>query len=123
MLFDTNAWIEFFDGTPKGAKVRELLKQERPAVATATLAEVTSWCLRRGFEPQRFVRLIEKNSSVLALTPYAASQAGEIHFRNKKIDNTFGMVDAMIYATALNYGLKLVTGDKHFEGKPGVVFV
>ncbi len=38
-------------------------------------------------------------------------------------EHTLHATDALIYATAVNHDCKLLTGDPHFKGKPGVIYV
>ncbi|MFH1199459.1 MAG: PIN domain-containing protein [Candidatus Micrarchaeota archaeon] len=123
MLFDTFAWIEFFNGTTLGRKVTDLLKHESPATAMPTLSELASWALKNGYDPGEILSKVAQASNILGFNAAVAQLAGELHYKYKKADSSFGMVDSMIYATALSYGLKLVTGDPHFKDKPEVVFL
>jgi predicted nucleic acid-binding protein len=50
MLFDTSAWIEFFQGTEKGKIIETLLKKENNFTSIVTFAELTHWCMRTGQE-------------------------------------------------------------------------
>ena len=123
MLYDTHAWIEFFDGTEKGRIVKEMMETEQPAIAMASISELASWALKRGLEPSTILDKIEKTATVLSFGQNIAALAGEIHHQNKKTIPDWGMVDSMIYATALSNGLTLVTGDKHFADQPQVLML
>ena len=101
MLFDTYAWVELFNNTQKANLVLDLLKREEPATAIPTISEVASWALKNKLEPKPLITYLERESTILAITPEIALLAGEIHFQIKRFTPTFGMVDAMIYATAL----------------------
>jgi predicted nucleic acid-binding protein len=39
------------------------------------------------------------------------------------LEHRLPMADAIIYATAQAYGAKVITGDAHFEGLPGVEYL
>lgn len=123
MLYDTFAWIELFKDTQVGRRVAQLMKQDQPATAMPSLSELASWALKNGLDAGKVVDKAAYASNIVEFDMEAAQLAGELHFKYKKIESGWGMVDSMIYATALSYGLQLVTGDPHFKGKPGVVFL
>lgn len=123
MLFDTSAIIELLNETEKGKQVVELMKEETPAIAIVSLSELTSWTLRNGFEPKKIASKIIEATTVLPLDEHIAKFAGEIHFKNKKEIKDWGMIDSLIYATALANGLKLVTSDSDFKNQPETIFL
>jgi len=57
----------------------------------------------------------QSSSDVLDLDEEIAILAGKINFENKKKIKNWGMLDSFIYSTARLYGLKTLTGDKHFK--------
>ena len=50
ILFDTSAWIEFFEGTEKGKVAQEYLKSKEVFTSIVTLAELINWCLKSNKE-------------------------------------------------------------------------
>ncbi len=82
MLYDTHAWIEFFDGTEKGRIVKEMMQAESPAIAMASVSELTSWALKKGLDPSTIIDKIEKNAVVLSFGQNTAVLAGKIHHQN-----------------------------------------
>ena len=123
MLLDTFAWVELFQATNAGEKVRSII-QDRPAyTSVATLAEITVWALRYGKDPDLFIERIEKLSSVLPLNREILTRAGKVTHERKKDRSGFGIMDGLIYATARLHQLEMLTGDPHFQGLPGVVFL
>ncbi len=123
MLLDTWAWAELFSDGPRCGEVRQLTSSAQRFVATPTLSELTAWSLRHARDPKRVIQDVLSRAQLLPFTQVTAQLAGEINHDARKTDATFGMVDAMIYATALQNGLQLVTGDPHFKGKPSVVML
>lgn len=123
MLWDTFAWVEFFNDSDIGLEVAKTLEIEPPQTAMATVSELYSWALKNGKDPQAILKIVRDGSQLMEFTNGIAELAGQIHQENKKRTKRFGMVDSMIYATALANSLKIVTGDPHFEGKRDVVFI
>ena len=123
MLWDTFAWVEFFNDSNIGLEVAKTLELGPPQTAMATVSELYSWALKNGKDPQAILKVVRDGSQLMEFTNGIAELAGQIHNENKKQTKGFGMVDAMIYATALANSLKILTGDPHFEGKRDVVFV
>jgi predicted nucleic acid-binding protein len=123
LLFDTHAWIEFFRGTPKGVRVRDLLAQGKAFASEATAAELTIWALRNGFNPDRYLASVERLATFIPLTRDALVAAGKVSYERKKSSKEWGLLDGMVYATARLNDLEVVTGDEDFAGLPGVVLL
>jgi len=123
VLFDTNALIELIIASQKGEKVKELMQREEASIAIVTLSELTSWAKRVGLDSHEIVKETRETAFVIPVNEEIAEFAGEIHFLNRKEIKDWGMVDSIIYATALVNDLELVTGDSHFKNKPKVVFI
>ncbi len=123
MLWDTYAWVEFLNNSDVGVEVAKTLEVEPPQTAMASISELSSWALKNGKAPQAILKVVKDGSQLMEFTNGIAGLAGQIHNENKSHTKGFGMVDSMIYATALANSLKIVTGDPHFEGKRDVVFI
>ncbi len=116
MLLDTSAWVEFLLGTEKGAKVREILREEELFASIATVPELVQWCLRYNLATvAEAVEAIKQNSQILALTEEIGLQAGKLNYERKKAGKKWGMIDSIIVATAQAYGLKILTKDNGFR--------
>ncbi len=119
MLFDTFAWIEYFEGTRLGEQVRQFL-EDNPTAYTCpvVLAEVISKSTRRYGEQKtlRYLDYIRENCAIIHHTEGIGIAAGRIHAEMKKRRPTFGMADAFVLASARDRGVKVLTGDPHFQG-------
>ena len=72
---------------------------------------------------ERFIERIEKLSSVLPLNREILTRAGKVTHERKKDRSGFGIMDGLIYATARLHQLEMLTGDPHFQGLPGIIFL
>jgi predicted nucleic acid-binding protein len=100
VILDTFAWIEYFNGTSAGEKVRGVLETGlvvTPAIVVAELSEKHRR-LNREFGPK-----------------YDFVKARELNFERKKKVKGWGMADSIILATARRAGSRIVTGDPHFR--------
>jgi predicted nucleic acid-binding protein len=124
-LLDTWAWMEFYDGSSIGEDIYNLIQgKETVYTSTVTIAELSdnyqrenlvtdhSWTEIRNF--------IESKSEVISPNPEIASKAGKIKKRARKKQSDFGLMDAIILATAREKDLKLLTGDPHLTDKKNV---
>ncbi len=123
MLWDTHAWVEFLNNSPTGQHVAKMLETEAPQTAMPTISELYSWAQKNGKDPHVILKIVRSGSQLMEFTNGIAELAGQIHHENKGQAKGFGMVDAMIYATAIANGLKVLTGDPHFEGKRDVIYI
>lgn len=123
-LLDTWVWAAYFQG---GAAAQRLVPiVEGPDVATSmlTLGELAD-LHERASEPglDDHVAFIAARGPILELTKTGAMRAGSTKWRQRRAGHEMGLVDAMIYETAREHGLELVTGDQGFRGLDGVRMV
>ena len=125
MLFDTSAWIEFFQGTEKGKKVREFLKSEENFSSIVTFAEVINWSLRNSLESKisHYIMAIKKGSEIIDLDETIITLAGRLNYERKIAVKNWGMMDSFILSTSLLYDLKILTKDLQFNDLPNVVIL
>lgn len=116
ILLDSYAWIEFFIGSEQGKKVQKILEYYACFTSIVSIAEIIDWCLRNNKDPTDRIRRIKELSRLINLNEVIVTSAGKINFENKKTIKDWGMLDSFIYATALLYNLKVLTGDTHFKG-------
>lgn len=117
MLLDTYAWIEFFNGTEKGKRVQALIRDQPCYTSAISLAEISEWLEKQQFE--RFTKLatIKHTTTVLELDHSILEQAGILKVQKRKTAPGFGLIDAIILATAKIHQLPVVTGDPHFKNE------
>ena len=122
---DTYAWIEYLDGSTRGARVRDLLENPGNTIVTSTvtLAELVSKSLRTKRDPRVAIAAVESNSTLHTISPALATLAGEVHAEEKKRKPDFGLTDAFVLATARNRSSKVLTGDPHFKDVPEAVMI
>lgn len=121
-LLDTWAWMEFYEGSQLGEEVYRFLEDDKQvSTSIISLAELSdnyhrgnmvsdhSWKEIRGF--------IRTNTRMTGLEPGIISAAGKIKAEERKQKPDFGLMDAIILATARQKDLELVSGDPHLASK------
>lgn len=115
-LLDSFAWIEYFIGSNRGAKVKGYVESKEPLYTPSIcLTEIKSRYLRDGKDPTTRIELIAERSFIVPLNQEIALLAADIKQKHK-----LHTVDAIIYATAQHKNLTLATGDQHFKDLPNV---
>ncbi|MGI0141986.1 MAG: PIN domain-containing protein [Candidatus Micrarchaeales archaeon] len=117
-ILDASAWIELFNGSDKGREIDAAVESGNCNTSILTLAEVTNWAIREGREYTLLIDRIERLSCVLYIDRKIAVLAGEIDFQRKKIVKKWGIADSFVLATAISYGLQIITTDSGFNGLP-----
>ena len=119
-LVDSSGWIEFFSGGPLADRYVPYLKDLSQLVTpTIVLYEVYKKIKReRGEEAALLAAAQLQTTDVVPLTNALALWAADISLRYR-----LAMADAIVYATAQNRGIQLVTGDADLKDLPGVVYV
>lgn len=119
MFLDTFAWVEYFEGTAKGAKVRARLDALTVAYTSPmVLAEVTSKYTRlHGPEDARLrVAFILDHCALVEHTQDVGVAAGALHAELKPKVEGIGMADCFILAAARSRKARILTGDPHLRG-------
>jgi len=121
MMLDTGSWVEFFRGTQKGEKVREVISKGQVYTSMISLAELSTWCLKNRLNVEDYLKVVKTSSVVLKLSPDIIKKAGSMNYIQKRDNPTWNMLDSLIYATSRVYKLDLMTDDEHMKGMDGVV--
>ena len=123
-VLDTWAWVEYFQGSPAGARVRPLVDNGEAATCILTFAELADLherARRPGLEPR--LAFVAARGAILEVTRQAATRAGRTKWAQRANGHPLGLGDAIIYEVARENDLELVTGDEGFLGLEGVRFV
>ena len=118
-VVDTCGWIEWLiDGALAESYAPYLAESDNLLVPALVQFELYKWCLREKDEAATLdVIGLTEACLVRALDTRIALSAADLSARHK-----LAMADAIVYATALAVGRKLLTSDAHFKSLPEVVF-
>jgi predicted nucleic acid-binding protein len=119
-VIDSSAWIEWFMASPTGdAVMAHWPALEDTLVPTMVQLEIAKWLSREISEDamDRALAYMER-CIVIPLDTRIALHAAEICAAHK-----LSTADAIVYASALENGARLLTCDAHFQGLGGVVYV
>ena len=118
-LVDSVGWIEFFtDGPLAGAYAKHLQKPEDVVVPTVVLYEVYKKIKSQKGEDSALVAMATmQNTRVVPLTADLSLSAADASLNYK-----LAMADAIVYASAIQEGVRLVTSDRDLKDLPQVVY-
>ena len=126
VVFDSYAWIEFFIGSKKGEKVKELINKEEEIITPSiVLAEIANKYYREDLDEETIKGRIQHIQSISSIKYIddeilkALKKARETLIKNtkkQKLTKKPGLGDFLVYATAIVSKAKIVTGDPHFKG-------
>lgn len=117
-VVDTSAWIEWLIGSPLGQEIgAQFPNREDCIVPTIVQLELAKWLWREADEDRcdQVIAYTQK-CHVTPLDKSLAMLAAEMHRQHK-----LATADAIVYATARQHGVKLLTCDAHFDGLSGVL--
>jgi len=124
ILVDTWTWIEILRGTKTSEKALEILKQEACVYTSIiSIAEISRWAKVNGLDVDHIIEKISDRTNYLELELFILKISGEKHVELRKIKKTIGIIDVIIYTSALVHGMNVLTGDSDFEGLQGVIFL
>ena len=123
-LIDSFAWMEYFIGTTRGRRVREVVEEVTAEclVSAINIAEIYSKSIKtdgtaRAEERRRF---ITSRCAVVEVGEHIAVEAAKIDVEMKEKVKGWGLADSIVLATARNSGARILTGDEHFKGSVDV---
>jgi predicted nucleic acid-binding protein len=132
IVIDSYAWIELFNGTEKGRKVKDIIENsEEIYTPDIVLAEIARKYLRESEEKMIINSRLESITAASTITAIDAKLAFEAakcylelmeNARKLKL-NTPGLFDAIILATCRLLESKIVTGDEHFRNLPETIWI
>lgn len=122
-VFDTFAWIEYFQASKKGEVVKELLENNKIATSILSIAELADSYLRAGEELGERYDFIIANSTIINLTPELCIAGAKVKKEMRKTEKDFGLIDGIIFAIANELDAKLVSGDSHFKNSKDVILL
>jgi predicted nucleic acid-binding protein len=119
VTFDSSAWIEYFAGSKKGEKIKQLLNGTDTILTSAiSLLEIKNKYIQEGKDYNEQINFICHNSSIIEIDREIALQGADMK-KNHKLYT----VDALIYATAQHHKSILLTGDAHFKNLKNVELI
>lgn len=124
-LLDTWAWIEYFNGSEKGKKIKSILDEHYVAISAISLAELSKWFFqnKKSISFKTILYQIKKHSIILPLDESILIESGKNYISLRKTQKNIGMIDSIIYTTADLYGYSIITGDQDFKGLPNVEII
>ncbi len=115
-IIDAHSWIEYLNGSESGEKLNKILKEDNEIyVLPITIAEVIGKIKKLGKNIETAYKTIITNAQIMESTPKIAKEAGILYVETRKVKPAFGIVDALLIATAKINDIKIVTGDSHFK--------
>lgn len=113
MIVDSSGWIEFFTDGPAAAEYARHLKDfTKLMTPTIVIYEVYKKIKRERSEEDALSAISVMNrTGVVPLTESIALLAADM-----SLMHSLPMADAVVYATAIEQGCSVVTGDTHFKG-------
>ena len=117
IVMDPTGWLEMFLGGPLAEEFNQRLEgADAVLVPTIAIYEVYKVLLREASEEAADEGTGQMRlQTVVPLSESLAMEAADYSLRHG-----LPMADAIIYATSQAHGALLVTGDRHFDGLPGV---
>lgn len=119
-VVDTSVWIEWLIGSSLRRKVeREIPQRSECVVPTIVQLELAKWLSREVGDDAADQMIAYTQKCVVAPLDTRTALRAAGMCRELKL----ATADAVVYATAAEYGADLLTCDSHFKGLPGVLYV
>ncbi len=123
LVIDSSAWIEYFSGTEKGKKVKELIGTNEIFTTSISIAEICSKFKRSKMNPTQAFEIILSNSKIIDTNKELSFNAGILHAEIRLSKPKFSLSDAYAVVAARGLNAKVVTSDYDFKGLKEAIFL
>jgi predicted nucleic acid-binding protein len=121
MLLDSSVIVEIFRSPSSSKHFKAVMKEigdEEVFVSIVQLAEIADWAVRNQVPPKDRVTAIKDFARIVPLDEQICLDASTVkHRRREQSYIDFGLLDAIILATARSIGQRVLTFDKDFTGE------
>ena len=124
-VIDAYAWVEYFNGTALGEKVKKIIEDPSHTIYTniITIAELSSYFAKRGYSFEEPKKILLSLSAIYTPTVEFAEEVGTLHAAIKKERKHMGLADIFVLSTAKKLEAKVVTGDEDFRGLKEAIMI
>ena len=125
LIIDAYAWIEYFDGTDLGLKVKEFLDNDSNIIITnsITITEVISKAKRKNKDVESIYKMMTTLSNIYNINSELAKEAGIFHAEIKAKNRHFSIADCFVLLTAKKLNARVVTGDEDFRNLKEAIMI
>ena len=125
LVMDSWAWMEYFEGSPVGKRIRDKIIDERNEIFThaVSIAEIISKVRRREKDVDTAWKAITTLSRVTKSDEIDSKETGLLHAKIKSKSPNFGLADASVLSAARKLKAKVLTGDPDFKGIDDAIFI
>ncbi|HIJ12081.1 TPA: type II toxin-antitoxin system VapC family toxin [Candidatus Woesearchaeota archaeon] len=124
-VIDAYAWVEYFNGSPLGELVQEIVEDSTNIIYTniVTVAELASSYSRNRLSFEGECKILKTLSRFHYIDENFAFEAGILHAKLRKDRKHIGLADTFVLLTARKHKAKVVTGDEDFRGLKEVIMI
>lgn len=115
IVFDTFAWIEYFEGSKKGKIVADYLDGNEVLTPLIVLLELSYKADKENWDFEKILNFIRHNSKIAGINEEFVLGFGKLYNQTKSKIRGIGFADVIILNTALLNKAKVLTGDSHFS--------
>ena len=115
IIFDTYAWIEYFEGSKKGEIVKKYFESEEILTPLIVLLELSYKADKEKWDFKKLLNFIKVKSEIVGINEEFVLCFGKVYNKMKKKIKGIGFADVIILNTAILHDAKILTGDKHFS--------
>ena len=122
-LIDSSVWVEYFSGSEKGNKSKDIIESKKVAISIIAIAELADKFAREGKSFENYLLFIQNKAAILPITVSISLEAAKIKLKQRKKQPKFGLADALQLATSREKVCMFVTTDNDFVEMAGVLLV
>ncbi len=121
ILVDSFAWLEILKGSDRGKNALDAIKRSNDVFTSVLNIYEIKYRIEQIRDEETaddYIKTLKSHTKVLNVDEEIATEGARVRLKHK-----LGAVDSLLLATARVHGLKILTGDMHFEGMDEAVMI
>ena len=113
-IIDSSAWVEYFSGSSKGNKIKEIIEESKVGTSIIAIVELADKFERENKNFENELDFIKSRATIISISINLALEAAKIKKEFRIKNSKFGIADAIHLATSKLESSKFVTSDNDF---------
>lgn len=122
-IIDSSAWIEYFSGSTKGIKIKDIIETSIIGTSLLSIVEIADKYERENKEFEDNLSFIKSRATIIPITINIALEAAKIKKEIRTKNSKFSIADSIHIATVRSENSRFITSDNDFTSFKNILLI
>ena len=122
-IIDSSAWIEYFNGSTKGEKIKNIIEEKIIGTSILAIVELADKFERENKNFEDELNFIKSRASIIPISINIALESAKIKKEFRIKNSKFGIADSIHIATSKSENSKFITSDNDFMPFKNIILI